>query len=125
MISQHLCCGEVVKASILYKVEKCQQEAVEMTCCQKRAAERNLATCGLNKTKSCCDYKVLFLQVDDEAETLFIDFQDILPVFKAFIPIQNIQFQEILPYFSPKYFNYKPPLIVEDDIEVLVEAFLC
>ncbi|MFK7946897.1 MAG: hypothetical protein AB8G11_04855 [Saprospiraceae bacterium] len=124
-ISQHFCSGELVKSAILYKVEKCEHEVIEMTCCEKRAAEKKLATCGLNKTKSCCDDKVVFVQVDEEAQTLFVDFQQVLPIFVATIPIENLQFQEILPYFSPKYFNYKPPLIVEDDIEVLFETFLC
>ena len=124
-ISQHFCSGELVKAGILYKVEKCNHEVKEMTCCEKRAAEQNLTTCSLNKAKDCCDDKTVFVQIDEEAQILFVDIQKILPVFIATIPIQNLQFREILPYSSPEYFNYKPPLILEDDIEVLVEAFLC
>ena len=124
-ISQHFCSGELVKAAIFYKADKCKHEVIEMTCCEKRAAEKNLVSCGLNKTKKCCDEKTVFVQIDDEAETLFVDFQEISPVFVAIIPIQNLQFHKILPYFTLKYINYKPPLIVEDDIEVLIGAFLC
>ena len=125
-ISQHFCSGELINTAVFYKADQCNDcKVVEMTCCEKRAAERNLASCGNNKTKKCCDDKAIFIQVDDEVQTLFVDFQSFVPVFTAVTPIQNIQFQEILPYFTPKYVNYKPPLIVEDDIEVLVESFLC
>ena len=96
-----------------------------MTCCEKKAAAKNLAHCGLNKSKKCCDEKVVIVKVDDEAKPLFIDFQIVVPIFIAIIPIQYVKFQNTLEFSTPQYFNYKPPLIVEDDIEVLGGAFLC
>lgn len=97
-----------------------------MTCCEKKAAAKKLAHCGLNKQKKCCDEKVVIVKVDDEAQPLFVDFQKILPVFIAIISTQNyLKFQNTLEFPVTHYFNYKPPLIVEDDIEVLGGAFLC
>lgn len=124
-INQHFCAGELVEAALFFKAKKCEHTAVEMTCCEKKAALKNLESCGINKTKKCCDEKAVVVKVDDEAQPLFVDFQELMPVFVAIIPIQYLQFQSILEFPTPQYFNYKPPLIVEDDIEVLGGAFLC
>jgi hypothetical protein len=124
-IHQHFCSGELVNAALFFKAEKCKHEVKPMTCCEKKAATKNLAHCDLNKTKKCCDEKVVMVKVDDEAKPLFIDFQIVMPVFIAILPIQNLRFQDTLEFSIPPYFNYKPPLIVEDDLEVLGGAFLC
>jgi hypothetical protein len=124
-IHQHFCSGQLVKAALFFKAEKCKHETKPMTCCEKKAATNNLTSCGLNKSEKCCDEKVVIVKVDDEAQPFYVNFQQKLPVFVAIIPIQNLIFQSSLEFFTPHYFNYKPPLIVEDDIEVLGGAFLC
>ncbi|NJN78239.1 MAG: hypothetical protein HC803_07835 [Saprospiraceae bacterium] len=124
-INQHFCSGQLVKAALFYKAEKCKHEVKPMTCCEKKAAAKNLAHCNLNKTKKCCDEKVVIVKVDNEAQPLYVDFQLNTPIFIAIIPIQNLMFQSSLEFFTPPYFNYKPPLILEDELEILGGAFLC
>jgi hypothetical protein len=124
-IHQHFCSGELVNATLFFKVEPCKHEIKPMTCCEKKAAAKNLAHCDLNKTKKCCDEKIVIVKVDDEIQPLFVDFQTVVPVFIAILPFQILKFQRTLEFSTPQYFNYKPPLIVEDDLEVLGGAFLC
>jgi hypothetical protein len=124
-INQHFCSGELVKVALFFKAKKCTHEVKPMTCCEKKAAKMSLTSCESNKTKKCCDEKIVIVKVDDEVQPLFVDFRLNLPTFIAVIPIQNLGFQSSLEFSDPPYFDYKPPLIVEDDIEVLGGAFLC
>lgn len=122
-INQHFCSGELIEAALFSKAKKCEHEA--RTCCENKAAKNNLKNCGLNKTKKCCDEKVVMVKVDDEAQPLFADYQQIVPTFFAIIPIQYLRLQSNLEFPLPQYCNYKPPLIVEEDMEVLIQSFLC
>jgi hypothetical protein len=124
-IHQHFCSGQLVKAALFFKAEKCKHETKPMTCCEKKAAAKNLIHCGLNKPKKCCDEKVVIVKVDNEVQPLYIDFQPTFPVFIAIMPFQNLIFRSSLEFSMPSYFNYKPPMIAEDDIEILGGAFLC
>ena len=125
MINQHFCSGDLVEANLFFKVKHCEKEAITRTCCQKKAAAKNLEKCGLNKTKKCCNDKVVLIQVDDESQTQVVDFTNLAIVFTAIIPTHLFNFKLEIPTFQSKYKNYKPPLIVIEDVAVTFQIFRC
>lgn len=125
VINQHFCSGELVEANLFFDSKPCEKEIIETTCCQKKVAAKNLETCGANKTKKCCDDKVVVVKVDEESQTQSVDFTKIAIVFTAIIPTHLFNFNIEIPAFQSKYQNYKPPLIVIEDIAVAFQIFRC
>jgi hypothetical protein len=123
-ISHHFCSGELVNSSIIYKASNCGHEAVKLSCCEQHK-EKEGNDCAINQTKGCCDYQVSFVKVENESQQDIVAFKKNLPLFITVVPIQYLNIEENSTHFSPKYFNYKPPLLAEDNIEVLLESFLC
>jgi hypothetical protein len=125
VINQHFCSGKLVEANLFFNAKPCKKAIVETTCCEKKAAAKNLETCGLNKTKKCCDDKVVLVQVDEESQTQVIDFSNLAIAFVAIIPTHLFNFNLEISTFQSKYKNYKPPLIVIEDVAVAFQIFRC
>ncbi len=124
-INQHFCAGELMAAALFFKAEPCEHQSVPMTCCERKAAAQNLKTCSANKTKKCCDEKVIIVKVQDEGRVLWLCFQSIMPTFVAIMPIAFLFPKTNTLFFTPKYTYYKPPLLYEKEIAILYQVFLC
>ncbi len=124
VINQHFCSGKLVEANLFFSTV-CEHEMIKTTCCQKKAAAKNLATCGSNKTKKCCDNKTVVVKVDEESQTQRVDFTSSLIAYVAIIPTHLFNLNLGISSFQSKYQTYKPPIPTQKDIAVLFQIFRC
>ena len=119
-LSEHFCQSELQAVSVFPKAEGCQSEKAPCRSTKKSCSSHDEGDCN-----GCCNNSSKYFQSDQDKQTHSFEFKQLKnPVLLATIfVVFNIQ----LPSFETakvNFLTYKPPIVC-DDIQVLLQTFLC
>lgn len=129
-VFEHLCRMKGRTASFLFQAGSCckKQKTIKSPCHKTKCCSKKEAARGTSiHKKPCCEDKAQFFKTDTEGIVVqkksLPDFK-FQPIFAD--PFANSQHPGVFPLHpkKPRFYLYKPPLIVAD-IRVLVQSFLC
>lgn len=129
-MDMHFCGDQLKRVNVFGKAKTCAEVAIlQKNCCAKKKSchsKSKITSCGTNGDhKGCCNNSAIDLDLDTDlvitSNDIFqsVDLQFLIAFSKAYLLLEDNSTKEMKAYL-----NYKPPLI-ERDILVLIQTFLC